>query len=158
MDSFDIKILKLLQEDGRISYYELSKHINLSHSACMRRVKALQAAGVINKFTIDINPQQLGNSLKAFISVKVQRSKIEQVQKFINQIKLLPELVSCHQISGNGDFLLQVVMHNIEYFSHFINEKILSLPAVYDATSYISLKEIKPHKIEIVTTNDSVPE
>ena len=145
MDEFDRKIIQALMSDSKFSYQQLAERVNLSPSACFRRVHALQDSGVIERFTIQLNSRALGYAVTAFVEVRVNRQDQEQVNQFKSMLNAQREVVSCHQLTGNTDFLLQICTESIEKYTQFIEEELLSLRAVRDVSSSIVLSEIKPY-------------
>ena len=126
-----------------MSWTKLADHVNLSASACQRRVESLQAAGVIEKFTIAVDSAALGMTIKAFIAVNVARSDTEQADAFRAALAAHPQVRSAHMISGAIDFMLEVQARDIEDLARFLDEELLKMPAVRDATSSIVLKSVK---------------
>ncbi len=144
MDRHDTKILSILQEDGRITWLELSKRVNLSASACQRRVEALVERGVIENFTVNLNEAKLGNQVKAFVAVNVDRQNNKRAQEVRRAVREHPQVQACHMISGTIDFILEVVATDLDAFGHFIDSELLGMPAVKDASSSIVLNVVKP--------------
>ena len=149
MDTFDQSILNHLAKDGRMSWTELAEHVNLSASAVQRRVQSLQNQGVIKHFTVTLETKQLGHEVRAFVEVKVERSNVEQAKGFRESIRNLPQVQSCHKISGTVDFILDVVSPDLETYGRFLEQEILSIPGVLDARSSIILEEVKSFEIMI---------
>ena len=149
MDNYDTRILKALQRDGRISWSRLAGEINLSASACQRRVEALVDRGVIENFTVNLNEMALGHNVKAFVAVNMDRQNPELAEDFRRQVRLHPQVQACHMLSGNIDFMLEVVATDLDSFGQFIDGELLSMPAVKDASSSIVLKIVKKNLISI---------
>lgn len=143
LDRFDITILNTLHHDGRVSWAQLSEKINLSSSATQRRVQALQEAGIIQNFSVELNYPALGYNVQVFVQVKINRHDSEAAQQFREAVLKYPEVKACHKISGNTDFILHVMEKDLTSFSLFLENKILYLPSVKDATSSIVLEAIK---------------
>jgi Lrp/AsnC family leucine-responsive transcriptional regulator len=149
MDTFDKSILHHLARDGRISWTELAEQVNLSASAVQRRVQALQSRGLIKHFTVALDTKQLGHEVRAFVEVKVERSNVELAKGFRESIRELPQVQSCHKLSGTVDFILDVVSPNLETYGRFLEQEILSIPGVLDARSSIILEEVKSYEVMI---------
>lgn len=149
MDRYDARILSLLQEDGRISWSQMSSTINLSASACQRRVEALIDRGVIENFTVNLNEVQLGHPVKAFVAVNMDRQDTGLADEFKRRVREHPQVQSCHMISGSIDFMLEVVARDLDAFGNFIDGELLSMPAVKDASSSIVLKVVKSKHVMI---------
>ena len=149
MDRYDARILSLLQDEGRISWSQLASLINLSASACQRRVEALVEKGVIENFTVNLNESRLGHHVKAFVEVNIDRQNTALAEDFRRRVREHPQVQACHMISGTIDFMLEVVAKDLDSFGQFIDGDLLSLPAVKDASSSIVLKVVKKNRAMI---------
>ena len=143
MDNYDARILSALQRDGRVSWSRLAEEINLSASACQRRVEALVDKGIVENFTVNLNEDALGHHVKAFVAVNIDRQNTDLAQDFRRKVREHPQVQACHMISGGIDFMLEVVADDLDAFGNFIDGDLLSMPAVKDASSSIVLKEVK---------------
>ena len=143
IDRYDVAILSALQADGRMSWIKLGAAVSLSATAVQRRVRALEEAGVIERFTIALNRNLLGHDVHALVSVSIDRKEAKLANEFRKAISGYSEVQACYKLSGNVDFLLDIVSRDISAFGRFIEEKILSLAAVKDASSAIVLDTIK---------------
>jgi len=143
MDRYDALILRALQDDGRIRWSHLAKRVNLSASACQRRVEALEEDGVIAGFTVKLNEKALG------VEVKVDRQSTDLAQDFRRKVLEHPQVQACHMVSGSIDFMLEVVASDLDAFGRFIDGDLLSMPAVKDASSSIVLNVVKPRRTMI---------
>lgn len=139
----DRKILRELQTDGRLSWVDLAERVNLSATACQRRVQAMLDKGIIDGFSARIDHETLGYEVEAYVSVYVDRQDVALVHKFRDAIRDYPEVQTCRMMTGQVDYLLRVVATDIKAFGRFIEEKILRLPGVKDASSSIVLDRIK---------------
>jgi Lrp/AsnC family leucine-responsive transcriptional regulator len=149
MDKYDTRILSVLQKQGRISWSQLAGRINLSASACQRRVESLLESGVIKNFTVHLNEAALGHNVKAFVAVNMDRQDTDLAEQFRRQVRQHPQVQACHMISGSIDFMLEVVASDLDSFGNFIDGELLSMPAVKDASSSIVLKVVKPKQTMI---------
>lgn len=149
MDKYDARILSALQADGRISWSRLAERINLSPSACQRRVEALVERGVIENFTVNLNEEALGHHVKAFVAVNIDRQNTDLAEDFRHRVREHPQVQACHMISGTIDFMLEVVADDLDAFGNFIDGELLAMPAVKDASSSIVLKVVKPKETMI---------
>ena len=149
MDKYDAQILSRLQEDGRITWSKLANRVNLSASACQRRVEALLARGVIQHFTVSLSEAALGHHVKAFVAVNIDRQHTELVEDFKRWVQGEPRVQACHMLSGAIDFMLEVVADDLDALGKFLEGELLSLPAVKDASSSIVLNEVKPKRTMI---------
>ncbi len=149
LDAIDTKILKELERDGRISWVELGERVNLSPSASQRRVQALIDGGVITGFTAKIDPAAVGYEIEAYLSVRVERHDVKRAKEFRNAIARYPEVLTCRMMTGDIDFLLRVIAKDVRSYGRFVEEKILSLPGVTDASTSIVLDQIKSGSLDI---------
>ncbi|MEN7342653.1 MAG: Lrp/AsnC family transcriptional regulator [Pseudomonadota bacterium] len=143
IDKFDFAILRALDMDARQSWVELAQTVSLSPSACQRRTQAMQKNGVIERFSVQVNSERLGFDVEAFVAVNIERQNMDFAAEFRAAMLALPEIRSCHMLSGSIDFMLRIVAADLRQFGQFIQREILSLPGVKDATSSIVLEEIK---------------
>jgi Lrp/AsnC family leucine-responsive transcriptional regulator len=144
MDKYDTEILSALQQHGRMSWLNLAKEVNLSASAVQRRVESLTERGVIENFTVNLNETALGHTVKAFVTVRVERQDTELAEEFRRNVRNHSQVQACHMLSGSIDFILEVVAEDLDAFGRFIDGELLSMPAVKDASSSIVLKVVKP--------------
>ncbi len=143
LDQRDRKILRELQADGRLSWVDLAERVNISATACQRRVQALFDKGIIEGISARIDLEALGYEVEAYVSVYVDRQDVELAQKCREAIRDYPEVQACRMMTGQVDYLLRVVATDLKSFGRFIEEKILRLPGVKDASSSIVLDRIK---------------
>lgn len=143
MDEYDAKIIEELRRDGRLRWAALAKRINLSASACQRRVEGLIERGVIENFTVNTNDRARGYQVRAFVAVNVDRQRNDLAQEFREAVIAHPNVQSCHMISGGIDFMLEVVAADLAAFGDFIDGELLMMPAVKDASSSIVLNVVK---------------
>ncbi|QDL53065.1 Lrp/AsnC family transcriptional regulator [Rhodoferax aquaticus] len=143
LDKFDLAILEALQADGRISNAELSLRVGLSAAPCWRRVKALEDAGFITGYRAEIDRHKIGLGVLAFVRLDADRNAGDVLRALEEAIRALPEVVSCHYISGTGTFELQVVSRDLNSFSQFARDVLINLPSVKDLHTSFSLGEVK---------------
>jgi Lrp/AsnC family leucine-responsive transcriptional regulator len=143
LDKFDIAILQNLQTDARLTNAELASRVGLSAAPCWRRVKALEEAGFITGYRAEINRHKIGLGVLAFVRLDAERITGDATRQLEEAIRKLPEIVSCHYISGTGTFELQVVARDLEAFSKFALQKLINLPNVKDMHTSFSLGEVK---------------
>jgi Lrp/AsnC family leucine-responsive transcriptional regulator len=145
LDPIDIRILRELQADGRLTNVELADRAGLSPSPCLRRVKALESAGVIRGYHAVLDRDALGLGLTVFVGVKVAHRPTEETPTFWEAVQLLPEVITCHLVSGEADFLLQVVVPDLAAYERFLLGTLLKLPGVTDVRSNFAIKAVKPN-------------
>jgi DNA-binding Lrp family transcriptional regulator len=143
LDRFDIAILNELQNDGRLSNAELATRVGLSAAPCWRRVKALEDSGFITGYRAEINRHKMGLGVLAFVRLDADRNSGDVLQALEEAIRTIPEVISCHYISGTGTFELQVVSRDLNTFSQFAREVLINLPSVKDLHTSFSLGEVK---------------
>jgi Lrp/AsnC family transcriptional regulator, leucine-responsive regulatory protein len=143
LDRFDLAILNELQNDGRLSNAELATRVGLSAAPCWRRVKALEDSGFITGYRADINRHKLGLGVLAFVRLDANRNSGDVLKELEDAIRTIPEVISCHYISGTGTFELQVVSRDLNTFSQFAREVLINLPNVKDLHTSFSLGEVK---------------
>ena len=143
IDDRDRAILRLLQEDGRLTNLELAQKINLSPSACLRRVQRLERDGVIAGYRAEVDPERLGLGLQAFVRVQLSRHDAEAVAAFAGFVNDWEEVVACHALTGDMDYLLHVVVQDLEHFSRFLLDRLLNQAGVADVNSSFVLRTVK---------------
>lgn len=143
LDKFDLLILEELQNDGRLTNAELAQRVGLSAAPCWRRVRALEEAGFIKGYHASIDRHRIGLGVLAFVRIDAERNTGEGTRQMEEAIRRIPEIVSCHYISGTGTFELQVVSRDLASFSQFAREVLINLPNVKDLHTSFSLGEVK---------------
>ena len=143
LDAYDLAILQHLQEDGRLTNTELAQRVGLSAAPCWRRVRALEEEGFIKGYRAEIDRHKIGLGVLAFVRLDADRSTGNLTRKMEEAIRQIPEVVSCHYISGTGTFELQVVARDLDSFSQFARDVLLNLPNVKDMHTSFSLGEVK---------------
>ncbi len=142
MDEVDRSILAVLEQHGRISNAELAERVGLSPSPCLRRVRQLEEAGVIRGYRAIIDPAAIGRGLRVFAGVRLLRHARTDVVGFERGITELPEVVACHHVTGNYDYLLQVEVADLPAYERFHAHQLAALPAVATVTSYVTMKTL----------------
>ena len=143
LDKFDILILKELQDDGRLTNAELASRVGLSAAPCWRRVRALEENGFIKGYRAEIDRHKIGLGVLAFVRLDAERNRGDVTRELEEAIKKLPQVISCHYISGSGTFELQVVAQDLDSFSNFALKQLINLPTVTDLHTSFSLGEVK---------------
>lgn len=143
LDKFDVAILKELQSDARLTNTELAQRVGLSAAPCWRRVRALEEAGYIKGYHAEIDRHRIGLGVLAFVRLDAQQNTGEKTREMEEAIRKIPEIVSCHYISGAGTFELQVVSRDLDTFSQFARQVLINLPNVKDLHTSFSLGEVK---------------
>ena len=143
IDKFDLAILQELQRDGRLTNAELATRVGLSAAPCWRRVRALEAGGFILGYRAELDRRKVGLGVLAFVRVDAERNTGDATRVLEEAIRKLPEVISCHYISGNGTFELQVVAQDLDSFSRFALTSLINLANVKDLHTSFSLGEVK---------------
>lgn len=143
LDAYDRKILEALQQDGRLTNVQLAEAIGLTPSPCLRRVRALERAGLITGYHATLSRSSIGLGLTVFVGVKVERHRDDTAEAFRQAVKAIPEVISCHLVSGEADFLLQVVVPDLASYQRLLLETLLKLPGVSDIRSNFSIQTVK---------------
>jgi DNA-binding Lrp family transcriptional regulator len=143
LDRYDIAILRELQTDARLSNAELAARIGLSAAPTWRRVKWLEEQAFITGYRAEIDRRRIGLGVFAFVRVDAERNTASATGELENAIRRIPEVISCHYISGSGTFELQVLATDLDAFSRFALQTLLKLPNVKDLHTSFSLGEVK---------------
>ncbi len=143
IDATDWKILSLLQEDARITNLELSRAIGLSPSPCLARVRALEKAGYINRYVSLLDSLKVGLKVSVFINVALERQVEKALELFEASIEARPEVMECYLMTGESDYLLRVVVTDIQALEDFILNFLSKIPGVGNIKSSFALKQGK---------------
>jgi Lrp/AsnC family transcriptional regulator, leucine-responsive regulatory protein len=143
LDRYDIAILHELQRDARLSNTELAARIGISAAPTWRRVRWLEEQGFITGYRAEIDRRKIGLGVLAFVRIDADRNTAASTRQLEDAIRRLPEVISCHYISGSGTFELQVMATDLDAFSRFTLEVLLNLPHVKDVHTSFSLGEVK---------------
>jgi Lrp/AsnC family leucine-responsive transcriptional regulator len=143
LDKFDLAILSELQNDGRLTNAELASRVGLSAAPCWRRVRALEESGFIKGYRAELDRTKIGLGVLAFVRLDAAQNSGEVLRVLEDAIRNIPEVVSCHYISGTGTFELQVVSRDLNSFSQFARDVLINLPNVKDLHTSFSLGEVK---------------
>ncbi len=143
LDRYDVAILDALQRDARLSNAELATRIGLSAAPTWRRVKWLEAQGIITGYRAEIDRRRIGLGALAFVRVDAERNNAEATRALEDAIRALPEVVACHYISGAGTFELQVLTTDLDAYSRWALDTLFKLPNVKDIHTSFSLGEVK---------------
>lgn len=143
LDKIDIAILDHLQKDGRLSNVELAEKIGLSSTPCLRRVRQLEQSGLIGSYRAVLDRKKAGFGITVFVSVKIDGHRADKAADTESMFQDIPEIISCHVISGAADFLLEVTVRDLEAFEEFMFKKLIVLPVVKDVHSNFVIRTIK---------------
>ena len=143
LESRDRRLLAELQRDSRQTTQELAETIGMSVSATWRRIKSLEATGIIDRYAVLVNARKAGFELASIVQVSLARHEQANVDNFVREVLRHPEVLECFATSGEADFHLRVVVEDIDAYNVFLDDFIFRLPGVSQVRSNIVLKEIK---------------
>ena len=143
LDRIDLKILRVLQGNGRISNIDLSRRINLSPAPCLARVRRLEKAGYITGYKAELNPELLGLSLLAFVEITLDRTTPDVFEKFKQAVQDVPEIEECHMVAGGFDYLVKVRSSGMDAYRKILGEKIAAIPGVLQTHTYVVMEQVK---------------
>ena len=142
MDTIDIKLLELLQHNAELTIQELSKEVHLSTTPCWKRINQLKNNGYINKTVSLVDRKRVGANVTAMVSIKVNNHNQERISIFSKTIQDIPEVIECYRMSGETDYLLKVVVSDIESYDAFYKNLIEKVQFL-KVTSNFAIEEIK---------------
>jgi Lrp/AsnC family transcriptional regulator, leucine-responsive regulatory protein len=143
LDRTDRRMLQVLQREGRITNAELAERVNLSASPCLRRLQRLEQMQVITGYSALVDAQAVGLGLQAFVRVQLSRHDSESIGLFVASIEGWDEVVACHALTGDMDYLLHVIVVDLEHFSRFLLDRLLNASGVADVNSSFVLRTVK---------------
>ncbi|WP_018150947.1 Lrp/AsnC family transcriptional regulator [Leeia oryzae] len=143
IDKVDIAIADRLQQDGRLSNAKLAEQLSMSEASCWRRQKRLEESGVIEGYQAVLNRRKLGIGVMAFVQIVCTQHSEEVTAAFEKIIQVCPNVLACHNTTGEADFLLQVVARDLDDYSRFVEKVLRKLPGVLSIRTNISLREMK---------------
>ena len=144
LDRTDLRLLAILQVAGRITNAELAERVNLSASACLRRLQRLESDKIIGGYAARIDPKSVGLGLEAFVRVQLSKHESTAVEAFAQLVNSWDEVTACHALTGDMDYLLHVYVADLEDFSRFLLDRLLNAAGVADINSSFVLRTVKP--------------
>lgn len=142
LDRYDRAILQALQQDGRISNVQLAARVNLSESACLRRVRALEQDGLIERYVALLNQKKAGVGGTVFVHIALRREEQSELAAFEKAVQDIPEIMECYLMTGEFDYLLRVVVSDMADFERLHNEALTRLPGVARVNSSIAIRTV----------------
>jgi Lrp/AsnC family leucine-responsive transcriptional regulator len=142
IDQLDRRILEEVQADGRMSNQELSERVGLSPSPCLRRLRQLEAAGVIRRYVALVDPEAVGLAVTAFVRVRLNQQDDRQLGVFEAAVAEFPEIMECYLMSGEADYQLRVVVGSLGEFEDFLRRKLTRIPVVAQVTTSFALRPV----------------
>lgn len=143
IDAIDRRILNQLQEDGRLQNVELARRVGLSPSACLRRVKLLEEAGVIERYVAQVNPAMVDAGFTVFSRVWLKSQDEKTVNGFIREVMAMPQVMECHLMAGDCDFLLRVTVADLDAYRQFQITHLNRIKDVQNVKTDIPMQKIK---------------
>jgi Lrp/AsnC family leucine-responsive transcriptional regulator len=147
LDGIDRKIIAAVQSDGRMTVNEIAARVGLSASPCARRVRMLEEAGVIKGYTAVIDQKKVGLPISAFASIKLERQREEDLDRFAAAVARWPEVVDCYLMTGQRDYLMRVVVQDLEAYERFLKDKLTRLDGVASIETSFALVQIKRSEV-----------
>ncbi|QDH72384.1 Lrp/AsnC ligand binding domain-containing protein [Brevundimonas sp. M20] len=143
LDPVDRRLLKALQEDGRISNAELARRCNLSPAACFERVRRLREKKVITGYAALIDPAKVGRGLMIFVEVLLDRTTGDMFEAFAEAVRRQPEVLECHMVAGGFDYLIKARVGDMDAYRAFLGDVLVRMPGVRETRTYAVLEEVK---------------
>jgi DNA-binding Lrp family transcriptional regulator len=143
LDRVDLAILRLLQADGRLSNARIAEQLALSETPCWRRLRRLEADGYIDGYQANLNRRKLGFGVLAFVQVSFSSHGGDSSERFEEAIRATQEVLACHNITGESDYMLQIVAHDLDEYARLVDTVLRRLPGVAFIRSSLSLREVK---------------
>jgi len=143
LDFIDLKILEQLQKNGRMPNVELARAVHLSPSPCLARVRALEASGHIARYVTLLDPLKLGLTVSVFIQVRLEKQVERALEAFEQAMRGRPEVMECYLMTGDADYLLRVVVPDVQALERFIVDFLSRVPGVGNIKSSFALKQVK---------------
>ena len=143
LDAADLRILRIFQQDGRITNQELARQAGLSPASCFDRVKRLRERGIILGYTALLDPHQLGSALMIFVEVLLDRTTDDVFSAFAEHVRKVPQVLECHMVAGGFDYLLKVRVADMAAYRAFLGNILAAMPGVRETRTYAVLEEVK---------------
>lgn len=143
LDAIDRRILAALQTDGRLSNVDLAERVGLSPSPCLRRVNRLEREGYLEGYRAMLGRKRIGLGLTVFVGVKIEGHADDRATTFEEEAVACPEVIACHMVAGEADYLLEVTVPDLDAYQRFLVGKLLNLPLVREVKSTIAIQTLK---------------
>ncbi|MBE0367982.1 leucine-responsive transcriptional regulator Lrp [Pseudoalteromonas sp. MMG013] len=150
LDRIDRSILVELQKDGRVSNVELARRIGLSATPCLERVKKLEREGFIRGYKAVVDPAKVGQGLLVYVEITISKNSPDVFDKFNQAVRQHDEIIECHLVSGNFDFLLKTRVTDMSEYRGVLGDILLKLPNVSESRTYVVMEEVKGEEGEII--------
>ena len=143
MDAIDRHILRVLQQDGRISNQDLADRVGLSPSPCLRRVRRLEEAGILTGYSAVVDQEKYGLPVDVFVSISLESQRDAALEAFERAVMRLDEVMECYLMTGSRDYLLRVVCDGLKSYERFTREHLATLPGIRSIESSFALGRVK---------------
>lgn len=143
LDEIDRRILRALQENARVSNVELAERVGISPSPCWRRVRDLEQKGVISRYVTLLDPGSIGLPVSVVIQVSLERQVEAALESFESAVAKWPEVMECYLMTGDADYMLRVVVADLEAYQRFLLDHLTRVPGVASIKSSFALKQVK---------------
>jgi Lrp/AsnC family leucine-responsive transcriptional regulator len=143
LDKLDRNILRIMQQEGRISMKELGERVGLSITPCIERVKRMERDGVITGYYTKVSPAALGAKLLVFVEITLNQKSASAFEQFRREVLQIPEVQECHLVSGDFDYLIKARIHEMAEYRKLLGDMLLQLPGAAQSKSYVVMEEIK---------------
>lgn len=156
LDNIDRKIIGILQRDATVSVQDIAGQVGLTNNPCWRRIKRLEEQGVIERRVAVINPKAIGLGITAFVTIRIDSHNGEWLGAFATCIDDIPEIVECHRMTGDVDYLLKLLVRDLEHYDKVYQHLISRIPGLNDVSSTFSMEQLKRGAVIDVATASSV--
>jgi DNA-binding Lrp family transcriptional regulator len=146
LDDIDKKIIRILQENGRITNLQLSQEVGLSPAPTLERVRKLENSKIIQSYHANIDPLKMGYGMKVLIQISLLRQKGNAMERFQSQILEIPEVIECEQVTGDFDYLLKVLVRDVSELDFIVNSKLSRIEEIGQMKSSVILSTVKDSK------------
>lgn len=143
LDDTDRRLLAELQDEGRVTNVELAQRVGLTAPPCLRRVRALEDAGVIKGYHAELDASKLGFAITVFALVSLKSQAEESLRQFEEHMRGLPEVRECHMLNGEIDFILKIVSRDLQSFQEFLTSKLTPAPGVASVKTSLTIRTAK---------------
>lgn len=143
LDKIDIKLLKLLQDNAKLTTKELASKVNLSSTPVFERIKHLEENGFIRKYTALLDPEKIQKGFCVFCDIRLKKHSKEYIINFTNAVKEIEEITECYNVSGDYDFMLKIYVENMAHYQTFVQNKLGTMDSVGSLHSRFVMKEVK---------------
>lgn len=147
IDEMDCQILEELQRDGRITVKDLSEKLGLSPTPIFERIKKLEKAGIIDHYAAILNHKKVGKTLYAFAHISLKDHSKELVEQFTKQINSIEEVLECHYVTGDTDFILKILINNMEQYREFVMNSLFDMSNIANVETFLSLSVSKQSNV-----------